>query len=85
MTPQEVITIGQEAVYVAVLVSAPLLLTALLVGLVISILQAITSIQDQALTFVPKIVAMILVAAALISWIAERLITYTAELLTLSP
>jgi flagellar biosynthetic protein FliQ len=57
----------------------------MVVGLVISLLQSITSIQDQALTFVPKIVVMVAVAALLVPWIAFRLAEYAAEMLTLAP
>ena len=55
------------------------------IGLIISLLQSITSIQDQTLTFVPKIVVMVGVAALLIPWIAFRLAEYASEMFTLGP
>jgi flagellar biosynthetic protein FliQ len=58
MNPQEVIALTQEAVHVAVLLSAPLLLTALVVGLAISILQAATQVNEMTLSFIPKLLAL---------------------------
>lgn len=59
MAPQEVFTLGQQALWTGIVVSAPLLLTALAVGLVVSILQAATQINEQTLSFLPKLLAMI--------------------------
>jgi len=58
---QAVIQVGREAVWAMIMVGAPALLTALAVGLVISLIQALTQIQEMTLTFVPKILAMLLV------------------------
>jgi flagellar biosynthetic protein FliQ len=58
MSPQEVLTMGQEAIYVALLVSAPLLLVALAVGLLVSIIQAATQINEMTLSFIPKLLAI---------------------------
>jgi flagellar biosynthesis protein FliQ len=63
-------------------ISAPILLAGVVVGLIISIFQSVTSIQEQTLTFVPKIFAMILVAVLLIPWIVARLLDFTTEMLT---
>ena len=59
MAPQEVLTLGQQALWTGVIVAAPLMLTALAVGLVVSVLQAATQINEQTLSFLPKLVAMI--------------------------
>ncbi len=59
MDAQSVITLAQQALYTAVLLSAPMLLASLLVGLVVSILQAATQINEMTLTFIPKMLAMI--------------------------
>lgn len=64
-------------------IAAPILLAGIVIGLVISILQSITSIQDQALSFVPKIVVMFLVAILLLPWIVARLVEFSAEMLAL--
>ncbi|QYU70891.1 flagellar type III secretion system protein FliQ [Leptolyngbya sp. 15MV] len=63
-------------------VAAPILLAGVAIGLMISILQAVTQIQDQTITFVPKIVVMLVAAVLLLPWIAARLVEYTASLLT---
>jgi len=59
MNPQSVITLGQQALYVMLLLAAPLLLTALAVGLVISILQAATQINEMTLSFIPKLLGIV--------------------------
>lgn len=63
-------------------ISAPILLAGVVVGLVVSIFQSVTSIQEQTLTFVPKIFAMLLVTLLLIPWIVGRLLEFTAEMFT---
>jgi flagellar biosynthesis protein FliQ len=65
--------------------AAPILLTALVVGLVISILQATTSIQEQTLTFVPKITAIMFMLALLGGWMFGNLAEYTKQLFELIP
>lgn len=59
MSPQSVITLGQQALYVMLLMAAPMLLTALAVGLVVSILQAATQINEMTLSFIPKLLAIV--------------------------
>jgi flagellar biosynthetic protein FliQ len=75
----------RDTLVLVLMISLPILIAGMVVGLVISLLQSITSIQDQALTFVPKIVVMVGVAALLIPWIAFRLAEYAAEMLSLKP
>lgn len=65
------------------IISAPILLAGMVVGLIISLIQSVTSIQDQTLTFVPKIAIMIIVAAMLLPWVAQRLIEFTVDRLLL--
>lgn len=65
-------------------VSAPILLAGVLIGLVISIIQAVTQIQEQTLTLVPKIFGMIIVALLLLPWIVMRLVEFTASVLSLT-
>ncbi len=67
------------------LLSAPLLLSALVVGLVVSIIQATTSIQEQTLTFVPKILTILLVLAFLGGWMFASLGDYTVQLFRMIP
>jgi len=73
----------RETLIVALKIAAPILLAGVVVGLIISLLQSVTSIQDQTLSFVPKIASMMLVAALLIPWIVIKLIDYSAELFML--
>jgi len=76
----EVTTLLRQGVLEVLIIAAPLLLSALVVGLVIAILQATTSIQEQTLTFVPKIIAILLVLAFLGGWMFSSLREYTIEL-----
>ena len=73
----------RETLLAALKIAAPVLLAGVLIGLLVSLAQSVTSIQDQTLSFVPKIVAMIPVAAFLLPWIALRLAEFAAELFTL--
>lgn len=73
----------RTALIVTLKISGPILAAGVIVGLVISILQSITSIQDQALTFVPKIVVMVLLSALLLGWIVERLVVFSHEMFLL--
>lgn len=68
MNPQGVLTLGMQALQVMLLVSAPLLLTALVVGLLVSIFQAATQINEQTLSFIPKLVAMLVVLMVAGPW-----------------
>jgi len=65
--------LGRRTLMTALLIAAPLLLVGLVVGVLVSILQAVTQIQEMTLTFVPKIVVMILAAAVLMPWILGRI------------
>jgi flagellar biosynthetic protein FliQ len=74
----------RQALIITLKIAAPILLAGIIVGFIISLLQSVTSIQDQTLSFVPKIVVMILAAVVLIPWIAIRLSEYASELFKLS-
>lgn len=80
MTPMEAITLGQEALNLTMLLSAPLLAIGMAVGILISLFQAVTQIQEMTLTFVPKIVAMMLGLLFLSSWMLIKLTDYTENL-----
>lgn len=81
---ENAIEMATQMLLVMLKIAAPILLVGMVVGLAISIFQSVTSIQDQTLTFVPKIGVMVIVAALLIPWIAQRLIEYAIEAFTLS-
>ncbi len=80
---ESAVYIVRETLLIALIVSAPILIAGVVIGLVISLIQSVTSIQDQTLTFVPKIVAMVLVAVILLPWIVLRLVEFAAEMFTL--
>lgn len=72
----------RQALVLTLKISLPLLVAGMAVGLVISVLQSVTSIQDQTIAFVPKVVVLVAVAVLLASWMIQRLVEYTAQLLT---
>ena len=76
MTPQMVLTIGQEALVMLPMVSLPVLLVVLVVGLLVSIFQAITQINESTLAFVPKLVAAVAVFALAGPWMLSTLVDY---------
>jgi flagellar biosynthetic protein FliQ len=73
--------LGRNALWMTLTISAPILLIGLTVGLLIAFLQAVTQLQEQSLTFVPKIAAMAVAAAVFIPWISERVVEYAREML----
>lgn len=80
MTQGEIITVAKDAFVTAMMVSGPLLLVSLLVGLVISVFQAATQVHEQTLSFVPKIFVMGLVMIFLGSWMIDLMVSYTIRL-----
>lgn len=77
MTPEFVVTFAQEAIKTTILVSMPMLGLGLAVGLLISIFQAATQIQEMTLTFVPKILVVLVALVFFASWMLEHLIHFT--------
>lgn len=73
----------REALIVAMKISIPILLSGILIGLIISIFQSVTQINEQTLSLVPKIIAMTTVAIILMRWIAQRLAEFSIEMFTL--
>ncbi len=73
----------RDTLFAALKIAAPVLLAGVVVGLLVSLFQSVTSIQDQTLTFVPKITVMIVVAALLLPWIALKLSEYASVLFTM--
>ena len=80
MTPQAVLTIGQQALEVMLLAAAPLLLAALVVGLAISVLQAATQINEMTLSFIPKLLSMLAALVIAGPWIVQMLVDYIRRL-----
>ena len=85
MDPQAVLTTGQQALTLMLTVSAPVLLAVLLVGLVVSIFQAATQINEATLSFVPKIVAAVAVLAIAGPWMLAQLVDYLQRTLKALP
>ena len=85
MNSQSVLTIAQQALFVTVLVSAPMLLTALVVGLIVSIFQAATQINEMTLSFIPKLLAVFAVLLIAGPWIIAQLVDYVQRLFTSIP
>ncbi len=85
MTTGTIITLMREGIGIILMISAPILIAALLVGLIIAIFQATTSIQEQTLTFVPKILAILGMLALLAGWIFSVLRGYFISLMDLIP
>lgn len=80
MTTGEVVDIASEAIWIIIECSTPLLLVSLIVGLVISIFQTVTSIQEQTLTFVPKILVMFLMIILTGDWMLNNILSFIQEL-----
>jgi len=85
MNPQQVFTFGQEDLYTLLMVAAPMLLTVLAVGLLVSIFQAATQINEATLTFVPKILAAVAVLAVAGPWMLTTLVEYLQRTLQAIP
>ena len=80
MTTETVIDIVREALYTVILSAGPMLLISLIIGLAVSIFQTVTSIQEQTLTFVPKLVAIFVALMLLGNWMLNSIVTYTVQL-----
>ncbi len=85
MTGVTAVAIGISAMKTALLLSAPVLVFSLVIGLIISILQAATQIQEMTLTFVPKIFAAVLAVAIFGPWMLRLMISYTTQLISNIP
>jgi flagellar biosynthetic protein FliQ len=85
MTPESVMTIGRQALELTLLVSAPLLLTALVIGLFVSIFQAATQINEMTLSFIPKLLGMFVVLIIAGPWMMGLLLDYMQRLFTSIP
>ncbi|TLS66788.1 flagellar biosynthesis protein FliQ [Mariprofundus erugo] len=85
MSPDFVIQIGSEALKLVLLISLPMLGVALVVGIAISLFQAVTQIQEMTLTFVPKIVCVFVAMILAAPWMSEQMISFTRELFAMIP
>jgi flagellar biosynthetic protein FliQ len=85
MTPESVLTIAQQALIVTLLLAAPPLLAALITGLIVSIFQAATQINEMTLSFIPKLVAIFVVLVLFGPWMLGIVLDYIRELFTNIP
>lgn len=80
MTVADIVDLGQRAMLVTILASAPMLLSGMIVGLVISVLQSVTQIQEITLTFVPKILVVFVTFVLFLPFMSETVLTFVREL-----
>ncbi|ANU09164.1 flagellar biosynthetic protein FliQ [Planococcus antarcticus DSM 14505] len=80
MTPDMVIKLAEQSIFTVILISAPMLLIALAVGLLVSVFQAMTQIQEQTLAFIPKILAVFISLVVFGPWMLTLLLDYTRDL-----
>ena len=85
MSPETVLDVGMDALWLAVLLAAPLLLSALAGGLLIGIFQAATQIQEMTLSFIPKLIALVVALFVAGPWMLQVAITFTQRLYTEIP
>ena len=85
MTPALAMELVRHAITITLLTAAPLLIVALVVGVLVSLVQAITQLQEQTLTFIPKLVAVGFVAVLALPWMMRQLIQYLVEMLRSLP
>ncbi len=85
MNPQQVFTIGTDALYLLLMVSAPILLAVLVIGLVVSIFQAATQINESTLSFVPKLIGAVAVLAVAGPWMLTTLVEFIQRSITSIP
>ena len=85
MTPETVVTIGRNALELTLMLAAPLLITALAVGLIVGIFQAATQINEMTLSFIPKLLAMAAIHALTGPWMIRQLVEYARGLIESIP
>ena len=85
MTPETVMTLGRHALEITLMISAPMLLTALAVGLVVSIFQAATQINEMTLSFIPKLVGIFVALVVAGPWMLAVMVDYMRELYSSIP
>lgn len=85
MTPEMVLDVGREALYLTMLLAGPLLLSALVVGLLIGVFQAATQIQEMTLSFIPKLIALVFALLFAGPWMLRMLVEFTQRLFMAIP
>ncbi len=85
MTPETVTTIGQQALWVTMLIAAPMLVSALAVGLLVGMIQAATQINEMTLSFIPKLLVLVISIVVAGPWMLGVIINYTRQLMEQIP
>ncbi|MEK6531051.1 MAG: flagellar biosynthesis protein FliQ [Deltaproteobacteria bacterium] len=85
MTPEFVTTLGKQTIEIVLLISAPILIIVMAVGLLVSIFQAVTQIQEMTLTFVPKIIVVFLALLLFFPWMLDIIMGFTSMIITNIP
>jgi flagellar biosynthetic protein FliQ len=80
MSANDAVVMFQKALWMAVLMAAPMLLFGLVAGLIVSIFQAVTQVQEMTLTFIPKILAVVLSLFLFLPWMLHQMVRYTTEI-----
>ena len=81
MDAQDAIDLGREALWTMLLIGSPVLVAGMIVGIVVSLFQALTQIQEQTVVFVPKIIVMLLVLSVSLPWLISQMVQYTTDLI----
>jgi flagellar biosynthetic protein FliQ len=81
MDASDAVTLTQQAMLTALVISAPLLVVGVLVGLLVGLAQALTQVQDQTVSFVPKIVAMVAALVFCLPWLVQKMVEYSETLI----
>ena len=85
MTPEYIVKLGQDTMLLVLHVAGPILVVALIVGLAVSIFQAVTQIHEMTLTFIPKILAVAVVLMFMLPWMIRKLVDFTVALMSSIP
>lgn len=85
MTPESVLTMGRQAIEVTLMVAAPMLLLALIIGLIVSIFQAATQINEQTLSFIPKLIGVLVALVIAGPWMLSIMLDYMRQMFTNIP
>lgn len=84
MTEEMVMSLGAETLKTTIYLAAPMLIAAMAIGIIVSLIQAITQINESTLTFIPKMVAVIVVLVVMAPWMLEVMTAYTTQVITMA-
>ena len=85
MDSQDAIELGRQAIWISLMIGAPMLIAGLVVGLAIGLLQAVTQVQEQTVAVVPKIVVMVLVLSVTLPWLLHEMLQYSHDMIANIP